>query len=175
MGSRKSQGARMSGSVSLKLVGTTTALLFLAMVIHAAPLHPPIPAIQFTYSEGAFHAVLAQWQADGVARFARHFAIDFPFLVSYGFCGYLFAAHFLRASKQCAFFKRSAVWSLPAAAIMDAAENLFHLHFIRASAAIPEALYGIAGAVATLKWLLIAVFIIVVLFAKVGMRPLKFR
>ena len=159
----------------LKLAAIVTALLFLAMAMHAAPLHPPIPAIQFTYSEGAFHAVLAQWQADGVARFARHFAIDFPFLVSYGLFGYLFAVHWLRGAERSAFFRSAAVWGLPAAALMDAAENLFHLYFIHASAAVPAPLYFVAGLVATLKWLLIAVFVVAVILAKVGMRANALR
>jgi TRAP-type C4-dicarboxylate transport system permease small subunit len=37
-----------------------TALLFVAMVIHAAPLKPGIPTIHFTFSEASFNAVLAQ-------------------------------------------------------------------------------------------------------------------
>jgi len=169
------QGGRISGSVLLKLVGTATALLFLAMAIQAAPLHPWIPAIQFTYSEAAFRAVLAQWQADGVARFAWHFAIDFPFLLSYGLFGYLLAEHFLLSAQRSALFRLSIVWSLPAAAIMNAAENVFHLYFIKASTAVPALLYCIAGLVATIKWLLIAAFVAAVLFAKVGVRANALR
>ena len=151
----------MSRTVGVRLAGIVTALLFLAMAVHAAPLRPVIPAIQFTYSEGSFHAILAEWQSAGVARFRMHFAFDFPFLVGYGVFGYLYAMRSRRPlqrseSGTLCFFR----WLLPAAALMDAAENLLHLHFIDASTAPPNALYLMAGLIATCKWLLIAVFAI---------------
>jgi len=73
----------MSRIVQLRILGSFTALLFLAMVIHAAPLKPSIPTIHFTFSEASFNSILAQWQPAGVARFKWHFAIDFPAAIAW--------------------------------------------------------------------------------------------
>ena len=129
------------------------------MLIQAAPLEPSIPTLQFTFDEAAFKSVLMQWQSDGIARFKAHFLIDFPFLFSYGLFGY-------QLSRQTSLLKNLPVgarsllsWILPAAAAMDAAENLLHLDFVFAVTAIPPPLYLVAGVAATAKWSLIVAFL----------------
>lgn len=144
----------------LWLLGTLTILLFVGMVIYSAPLEPSIPTIQFSFNEATFNSVLAQWGPSGVARFKTHFAIDFPFLVSYGLFGYLLSQHTSLLKKLPALVRSLLSWALPAAAAMDAAENLLHLHFISGATAIPSALYLVAGVVVTIKWMLIAAFAI---------------
>ena len=137
------------------------------MVFHAAPLEPSIPTIQFSFSEATFRSVLAQWQPSGVARFKRHFAIDFPFLVSYGFLGYFLSEHTSLTRGLPALARSLLSWALPAAAVMDAAENLFHLYFVFAVTAIQVVLYFVSGLVSTFKWLLIAAFVISVGYARI--------
>ena len=151
---------KMSRIVPLRILGTATAMLFVAMAIHAAPLEPSIPTIHFSFSEASFKSVLAQWQPAGVARFKRHFTIDFPFLVSYGFFGYLLSQHISLTLGLSTLARSLLSWALPSAAVMDAAENLLHLSFVYAATAMPAALYFVAGVVATFKWTLIVAFAI---------------
>lgn len=162
----------MPRKLLLWLVGTVTVLLFLGMAIHAAPLEPSIPVIQFTFSEAAFNSVLSRWGPDGLARFKSHFAFDFPFLVSYGLFGYLLSRYTSLFKKLRPVARSSCAWSLLAAAVMDATENLLHLHFISGATAIPSALYLAAGIAASIKWLLITAFAIGAGYANVVRRSL---
>lgn len=165
MNVRIGPASRVSRAVLLWSIGTTTVVLFLAMAIHAAPLQPPIPAIQFTYSESAFRAILAQWQGAGVARFKAHFAIDFPFLVSYAAFGYLLCARLPSRLPAHSVIRSALPWSLPAAASFDAVENLLHLYLVQAAGPIPAPVYLLAGLVATCKWLLIGGFLAGAIYA----------
>ena len=61
-------------------------------------------------------------------------------------------------------------WILPAAALMDAGENLLHLCFIQSPGTLPAVLYSVAGSFATSKWLLIAGFAVTAIYAKVSPR-----
>lgn len=164
------QGAvRQSHVVAVRLAGAMTAMLFVAMAIHAAPLEPSIPEIQLTYSERSFRAILEQWQDDGIQRFRIHFAFDFPLLLSYGLFGYLYARSLSLRTARRALAEGILRWMLPGAALLDAAENLLHVHFIQ-STAVPGGLYTVAGLVATSKWLLIAAFLLWVIDARFGNR-----
>ena len=133
-------------------------VLFVATIICTFPLTPSIPAIQLTFSESAFRAVLDAWQAPGVERFKLHLAIDFPFLLCYGMLGFLVA----RRTRLLRAFRRRArtllAFSLPLAVLADGAENLFHLHFVFGSGPLGETQYVVAGLAAALKWALIATF-----------------
>lgn len=155
----------MSHALRPRLVGALTALLFLAMAIYTWPLRPGIPCLQLTYSAAAFQSIVAQWGTDGLARFRGHFAIDFPFLVGYGWLGYLLATAtslFATLPRPAQSFLR---WALPAAAATDALENLLHLYLSGGNPSSPTALYFAAGSVATVKWLLIAAFLAGTIFA----------
>ena len=152
--------------VLLRFFGIAAVLLFLAMAIHAFPLDPPVPAIQFTYSEPSFRAVLEQWQPDGIRRFRMHFFIDFPFLVTYAVFGYLLAAHLSASGRSLAGWRQLLPWLLPGAAAMDAVETLLHLYLVGGTA-VPSFLYTVAGVVATVKWMLIAAFVLGVAYTVV--------
>src|SRR6185436_19031310 len=157
----------MSRIVLLRILGIFTALLFVAMVIHAAPLKPSIPTIHFSFSEATFNSVLNQWQPTGVARFKWHFTIDFPFLVSYGFFGYMLCKHTSLTLGLSPLAKSLFTWALPFAAVMDATENLLHLTFVYVGNGIPAAFYLLAGTVATLKWSAIVAFVIGAAYTRV--------
>lgn len=148
--------------------GTTaivTAVLFVAMAAQSAPLSPSIPEIQFTYSPEAFNAILTQWQQDGVQRFKGHFAIDFPFLLAYGLLGYRLVREQAGHWDIAPGVRRGLLWNLPLAAFLDALENVHHLYFVYARHEIPAWLYGAAGTISTVKWLLIAAFPVGMLLA----------
>lgn len=143
---------------SLLLLAAATALLFALMAAYTAPLVPSIPVIQFTFTEASFTRVLDAWQAAGVARFRRHFAIDFPFLACYGALGYQLS---MRTTLFHGFrppARRLSAAALPGAAAADAVENVVHLYIL---AAVPHGPvpYLVAGTVASIKWLLIAAFV----------------
>jgi len=156
-----------SSIASLRILGAVTALLFVTMAIQAAPLEPSIPTIQFSFSEASFNSVLAQWRPSGVERFKWHFAIDFPFLVSYGLFGYALSRYLSFMPGRSPLTAALSSSALPVAAVMDAAENLLHLGFIYAAITIPPALYFVAGVLATFKWTLIAVFVIGACYASI--------
>jgi len=134
------------------------------MVVHSSPLAPGIPALQLTFNEAAFKAILAQWGPDGIARFRAHFRIDFLVLTSYGVFGYLFVHYgglFRLLDKKT---RRIAGWVMPVAAVLDAIENLLHLELIAEPATHAPALYLTAGLVSAGKWLLIANFMVGTLY-----------
>jgi hypothetical protein len=142
----------------LWLSGALALGLFGAMAVHSAPLSPGIPALQLTFNEADFKAILAQWGPEGIALFRSHFRIDFPVLVSYGAFGYLLVRYGC-LFRQLDWATRSiSSWTMPGAAGLDAIENLLHLWLISESGTHAPALYLIAGLVATGKWLLIANF-----------------
>lgn len=149
---------RRTATLLLWLSGALALGLFIAMAIHSSPLSPGIPALQLTFDETGFKAILAQWGPDGIALFRRHFCIDFPVLVSYGAFGYLLVRYgclFRTLDKTTRFLSG---WAMPGAAGLDASENLLHLQLISEPATHAPALYLISGLVGTGKWLLIANF-----------------
>ena len=155
-------GARAPARL-IAIVGASTALLFIVMALHASPLEPSVPQLQMTFSEAAFRTILAQWQPSGVARFAWHIAIDFPFLVAYGLFGYVLYRHGFQSLPVSERTRAILSWTLPLAAVLDAAENLLHLSFIVAAQA-PAVLFFFAGVIATLKWALFLGFALATAF-----------
>lgn len=152
------------------LSGALSLLLFIVMAVHSASLSPSIPALQFTFEPAAFQAILAQWGPAGVDRFRSHFAIDFPFLLSYGITGYLWTPHTGFFANLGARPRQLLTWLLPGAALLDAGENLLHLYLLDATSSPPPTLYLLAGLVASLKWSAIAAFAISIFYAKIRQR-----
>ena len=129
------------------------------MAIYTSSLKPSIPSIQLTFSESAFNSVLKEWNPAQVKIFKRHFLIDYPFLICYGLLGYLISSRTGLFAKFATLTRKVLSFSLPTAAVADAAENSLHLAFIYGAGPFNESLYFAAGTVATTKWLLIVVFI----------------
>lgn len=149
---------RRNATLLLWLSGALALGLFGAMAWHSSPLSPGIPALQFTFDEASFNAILAQWGPDGLALFRRHFVIDFLVLISYGAFGYLLIRYGCLFRQLDKTTRLMSGWVMPGAAALDAIENLLHLQLISEPATHAPVLYLIAGAVATGKWLLIANF-----------------
>jgi hypothetical protein len=142
----------------LWLSGTLTLGLFVAMAVHSSPLSPGIPALQLTFNEADFKAILTRWGPAGLDLFRSHFLFDFPVLLSYGLFGYLLVRYGCLFRQLDPTSRRLSGWVLPIAATLDAIENLLHLQLISDTTDHAPALYLIAGLVATGKWLLIANF-----------------
>lgn len=136
-----------------------SALLFVAMAIYTSPLEPSIPVIQLTFTEAAFQSVMNAWRPEDVVRFKYHFAVDFPFLLCYGAFGY--AASTRTRLLRCFSERTRSMLALvlPVGAAADAVENALHLYFVLGTGPLTPGLYLAAGAAASLKWLLIAVFV----------------
>lgn len=150
----------VSATARLWLLGGLSAVLFLLMASHASPLQPTVVDLQFTYDRAAFRHIVDAWPAGGLARFKAHFAIDFPFLVAYGSFGYLLPRRTSLLRPLPAALRPLLAWSLPLAAGLDALENGLHLAIIADIAAAPDALFLLAGGIATAKWLLVATFVL---------------
>jgi hypothetical protein len=151
--------------LSVKSLSVLSALLFIAMVVQSEALMPSIPELQFTYTERAFRAILEQWQADGIARFKQHFSIDFPFLLCYGLLGYVIATRTAWFRTFPVRTKTVITWLMPSASFADAIENLLHLYLVSTAPPFDASLYLFAGLIASLKWLLIALFVVCAAYA----------
>jgi Ni,Fe-hydrogenase I cytochrome b subunit len=141
------------------VLAAATTLLFAAMALYTSPLEPSIPAIQFTFTESAFNSVLNAWSPADVTRFKTHFAIDFPFLACYGALGYLLSTRTGLFRNVAQRTKSLLAVSLPVAAAADAIENALHLYFLYGPAPVAQALYCAAGVAASIKWVLIVIFV----------------
>ena len=151
---------------SIRTVAIVSVLLFAAMAAYTSSLDPSIPVIQLTFTERGFNAILHAWSPPQVEIFKRHFLIDYPFLVCYGWLGHLIATRtslFARFSKTTS---QLLAICLPVAAVADAVENAFHLFIVWGAGPFDQAPYFAAGAVASTKWLLILVFVAFAVCAK---------
>ena len=141
---------------SLWLLAAFGAALFFALARHTAILNPDIPALQLTFDQAGFQAIIAQWSPEEFSRFRTHFYLDFPFLVTYGLLGYrltVLTPRFARATAARDLLSRL----LPYAAALDAIENGLHLALI-STLEVPASMFLLAGIVASVKWILIALF-----------------
>jgi len=120
--------------------------LFAGMAWLTAPLQPGVTVLQLTFSREGFEGVLAAWAVAGEEwRFLRHFWLDYPFALLYGWLGWRWRHRGL------------AGWLVLGAAVMDLLENTLHLGFMALPAALPEAVYLLAGWAAMVKFKLLAV------------------
>ncbi|WP_294765501.1 hypothetical protein [uncultured Rhodoferax sp.] len=155
-----------TGTLRLKLAAAASLLLLVGLGIYLAPLRPGVVALQLTFTPEAFVQVLQAWGPEGVQRFRSHLLVDGLLLLNYGAAGYW-------AVTRTRFFQplaprlplRWVALVLPFAAVCDAGEDLLHWMLTGANALAPAvtmapALYLLAGACATLKWLGIAGFVI---------------
>ena len=142
-----------------------TAALFAAMVMFTASLHPSIPALQLTFTETAFRTIIDAWKPIGVERFKAHFAIDFPFLFFYGALGYLMATRTKIFSRWPLKTQTLLAYCMPFAAGADVIENFLHWVLVSGTGHFPAPLYFLAGAAASIKWLLDIIFVASVVYA----------
>ena len=139
-------------------LGMAIVGLFMGLGWYLQPLQPSIVALQFTFSPGAFQAVLDAWGPQGVQRFRTHLGFDGALLLCYGAFGYLLVRYSCLFKRVDTITRQISGWAMPGAAVLDAIENLLHLVLISEPATHAPALYLFAGVFATGKWLLIANF-----------------
>lgn len=145
---------------AINYFAVASVLLFAAMGIYTHPLNPSIPELQLTFTEEGFYKILNQWDAGENSIFKSHFFIDFVFLFHYGVLGYLLTTRTQLFQHANPAIKFGFALMLPAAAVLDAVENFFHLYLVSTVASVAPALYTVSGVVAALKWFLILFFVI---------------
>lgn len=147
-------------------VGVSVVVLLLGLGWFLAPLEPGILALQFAATPHAFAAVIHVWGAEHLARYRAHLPVDALLLLAYGWWGYRWVrnrgdAWFARRGRVRAL----ATWSLPMAAVCDAAENGAHWWLTEMPRfGVPLVYAGSAGA-AALKWAFILQFLVLLLWA----------
>lgn len=143
---------------SVWFFGLSSLALLLGLAFYLAPLHPPLLALQFTFSQQAFEAVTAQWGAQGLALFRSHLYPDFGLMACYA----LYGVATVRCTRLFQMrYMPPIVWyaTMPLAALADAAENGLHLAITAPQAQAQAWWYLAAGISASLKFGLIAVFL----------------
>lgn len=138
--------------------GLASLGLLIGLGVYLAPLQPPLLALQFTFSQPAFEAVTAQWGPQGVALFRSHLVPDFALMACYA----LYGVATVRCTRLFQMrFVPSVMWygMMPLAALADALENSLHLALTAPQAQGAAWWYAAAGACASLKFGLIAVFL----------------
>lgn len=149
--------ARWSGVRAVVALG---ALYAVSQAAIAALLHPIEPLavlrLQTTLSAERVAAILAGWRDAGLlGAWARHFWLDFlhPFVYT------AFLVALLARGLEARGLPRrwDALLLLPiAAAAFDLVENVLHVSFLSAPAAIAAPWVALAGAAAIAKWALAA-------------------
>ncbi len=146
------------------LLALTSLGLFGAIGLYLLPLEPNLLALQFSFDQRAFQAVIAQWQGEALQRFKLHFWADFVLLLCYGLWGYGLMTRSRVARYWGQLWRNRAAWLMPLAATADALENLLQLYLLGQAAASPL-LYALAGTAALTKWLLIGLFALFLVWA----------
>ena len=152
-------------------LGLAALGVFIGIALYLAPLDPGILWLQFAFTAPNFEGVLRQWQAQGIALYRGHFVADFVLLVLYGAFGFAYGRRRIAAQDTDRTVARLLVWSLPAAALADAAENTLHLLLTDGRPAAAPALYALAGLAATVKWVGILAFTAAALGIRRRKRP----
>jgi len=138
------------------IVGILTAAVYVGIGIYLRRIGLGILAIQFTFSEAAFHRVLSRWAPGELQRYRAHFVADYVFIALYAAFGWLLAQALLPAEKTASAFVAAL---LPLAALCDICENLLHQRFLRSPPCkVPGYWHRLAGLASCAKWMLIAAF-----------------
>ena len=139
--------------------GLSALGILLALAAYLAPLHPPLVALQFTFSREAFEAVASQWGEQGVALFRSHLYPDFGLMAAYALYG-VCSVRYTRLFQMR--FVPPIFWYaiMPLAALADVAENTLHLAITVPQAQPQDWWYCAAGVSASLKFALIAFFLL---------------
>ena len=151
--------------------GLLSLALLIGLGVYLLPLQPSLVTLQFTFTPQAFDAVLLAWQTTGVALFRNHLWVDYGLLAAYGVFGYVLSTRTGIFSNSSALSRRVAPWLMPLAAVSDFMENSLHLFLTASAAPATPLLYALAGSSATLKFLAMFAFAVVVARARFKPNP----
>lgn len=171
--SHQSSPTARNGQRATWILGLTSLTLLVALAAYLSPLQPSILALQFTFNQPSFQAILAAWKPEGVLLYRSHLPIDFGLLLFYGGFGYVLA------SKTAVFTPFSPVtgvllrWLAPLAALCDMVEDALHWRFTSGVPQPDSSLYLVSGISSTLKCALLGVFLLSVLLALAKPAPAR--
>lgn len=138
-------------------------ILYIAMGFVLCPIGLKALWLQFTYSSRQFEAIYQPWTEPQKQRYAFHFKLDYVFLLLYGLLGYFLAT----GASPLAHSPNSVIQDvapviMPLAAAADAVENVLHQWMMRTIRirSLPDAVALAAGVVATTKWILFGLFLL---------------
>lgn len=163
--SHQPQPTVRNGQRAAWILGLTSLTLLAALAAYLSPLQPDILALQFTFDQASFQAILEAWKPEGVLRYRSHLPIDYGLLLCYGAFGYVLASKTAIFTKFSPATERWLPWVMPLAALCDAVENSLHWRFTSGLQQAESSLYLVAGISATLKCALLGVFLVSVLIA----------
>lgn len=150
---------------ALWVSGLLCLAMLLGFAVFLAPLKPGVVVLQLSFGSAAFTHVLQDWGPSGVELFRLHLRVDYVFMLCYGALGYLLATETELLASRSAQARRVVALLLPVAAAFDVVENLLHGKLIDLEASHPESMYRLAGAMASAKWALIALFVVLMVRA----------
>lgn len=149
----------------VRFLGGAAIVLFAAIAFHLAPLEPGALQLQFAFTPRAFGTVIHLWSAEDLARYRAHLPWDFLLLVLYAGFGWLFVRRAPLFAGHAPAARAVVAWLLPAAALSDAIENVFHLWLTAAPRFGMAPIYALSALSAAAKWALLFAFAIAVLHA----------
>lgn len=163
--SLQAQPTVRNGQRAAWILGLTSLTLLAALAAYLSPLQPDILALQFSFDQASFQAILAAWKPEGVLRYRSHLPIDYGLLLCYGAFGYVLAsktAIFTKFSPATEMLMR---WVMPLAALCDGVENSLHWRFTSGVQQADSALYLVSGISSALKCVLLGAFLVSMLIA----------
>lgn len=146
-------------------LGIVALVLFAALAWTLRSLDPTVVALQLAFTPAAFGAVVHAWTPDQLALYRAHLPWDMLLLLSYGSFGWRLVAQAPMFGQLSASARALARLSLPMAACFDAAENGWHGWLTAAPRLDTGWPYALAASCASLKWLGLLVFALMLAWA----------
>lgn len=146
---------------------TVLAFVAFAVLDRGRPLGAPgVVALELAFSADAFRNIIAQWGAAGVQAYrVSTLCFDYWFPVAYALLLASLIALLAARSGRVPARLRLSLFALPfLAALLDWIENTLHLILLRDPHHISTPVVFIASVAAAIKWGLIALSVLVIIF-----------
>ncbi|WP_068634962.1 hypothetical protein [Thauera butanivorans] len=151
------RAVRASGLLALVLCGLTAWLV--------APLEPGVLTLQFAWTPRGFGEIMHVWPPEHLARYRAHLPLDGMLLLAYGIFGWLLATRTRLFAPLPRVARVVMPFVLPLAAAFDAVENGLHWWLTEVPRFGVPSIYLISTTCSVLKWLLLILFGMLVLWA----------
>ncbi|MFT3663640.1 hypothetical protein [Piscinibacter sp.] len=143
---------------ALRFTGCSVLALGAGLAFYLAPLKPGVLALQLAFTPQAFARIIHAWPPEHLARYRAHLPLDFALLLGYGAFGFLLATRTDLFSRSSPRRRRLAAWTLPLAAVFDAAENVLHWWLTAEPRFGLASVYAVAALASAAKWALLVLF-----------------
>lgn len=149
--------AYLSLGLGLLLVASQAHLMWILR-----ELSPNIAVLQLTFNHQEFWQIWQGWGESGQAAFHRHLDWDFAHPVIYALFGYSLS-RYLQLKTESQFYRQRLVvlaYLMPFAGLCDISENLCHQYALTLAVGVDDWHIPLAASFASLKWFVIAVFMV---------------